>query len=334
MDSSLSLFFTTEEIVRRLSKKECTGGLHIFTANNAANLFFRGGVIVAANKGLMEGEELLKQVLEWKEPRFVWQNGMEPGPNLKAFEIDFDTFLARLKMAPKLEIAGKTLSTEPPKGATDKIPPIHISIPTRAASTGRVALEVPDTALEPELAATGPVAIAKTSFTIPPPAEPELAATGPMTAARPTFAVPSEPRPPLEVTREEPAPSLTATKNMNAAPKVRLSYEESLLRKHQLALVAVDADGPRRMRLVRLTNLVGRNPACDFTVDHASVSRQHCVLEITDRGLHVKDLSTTNGTKVNGIPMDEGYINLGDKLTIGHLTFLVEKDEQEEAIAA
>ena len=300
--------------MRRLCKKECTGGLHIFTAKEAANIFFHNGVIVASNKGLMEGEEVLKQALDWKDTRFVWQDGMPPSANLKAVEIDFDTFVARLKMAPKLEIAGKTLSPEPPKTGTDKIPPVHISIPTRAASTGRVALE------NPNLAATGVM----TPVTAP--------AVEPEKIAPPVVL----PMPPVEVSRENtnPAPSLTATKNMNAAPKVRLSYEESLLRKHQLALVSVAGEESRRMRLVRLTNLVGRNPACDFTVDHASVSRQHCVLEITDRGLHVKDLSTTNGTKVNGIALDEGYINVGDKLTIGHLTFTVEKDEQEEAVAA
>jgi hypothetical protein len=317
MDSSLSLLFTTEEIVRRLCKKESTGGLHIFTAKEAANIFFLNGLIVAANKGLMEGEEVLKQALEWKDARFIWQPGLPPSANLKAVEIDFDSFLARLKMAPKLEIAGKTLSPEPPKSGTDKIPPIHISIPTRAASTGRVALEPAD------LAATGVLAHAHTATAVLEP----VAVTPPVVV----------PLPPVEVTRDDAAsaaPSLTATKNMNAAPKVRLSYEESLLRKHQLALVSLGEAGPRRMRLVRLTNLVGRNPACDFTVDHASVSRQHCVLEITDRGLHVKDLSTTNGTKVNGISLDEGYISVGDKLTIGHLTFVVEKDEQEEAVAA
>jgi pSer/pThr/pTyr-binding forkhead associated (FHA) protein len=48
-----------------------------------------------------------------------------------------------------------------------------------------------------------------------------------------------------------------------------------------------------------------------------------------ERGLHVKDLSTTNGTKVNGIPLTEGYVSVGDKLTIGHLEFVVEKDEPE-----
>ena len=67
----------------------------------------------------------------------------------------------------------------------------------------------------------------------------------------------------------------------------------------------------QRLRIIRASNLVGRNPACDFTMNHGSVSRQHCLLQITERGLHVKDLSTTNGTKVNGIKMTEGYVGVG-----------------------
>jgi pSer/pThr/pTyr-binding forkhead associated (FHA) protein len=41
--------------------------------------------------------------------------------------------------------------------------------------------------------------------------------------------------------------------------------------------------------------------------------------------LLVKDMNTTNGTKVNGTVMKEGYVNVGDKLTIGHLPFVLEK---------
>ena len=49
-------------------------------------------------------------------------------------------------------------------------------------------------------------------------------------------------------------------------------------------------------------------------------------MQITDRGLHIKDLGTTNGTKINGSSITEGYVNPGDQLTMGHLVFVVEKE--------
>ncbi len=108
------------------------------------------------------------------------------------------------------------------------------------------------------------------------------------------------------------------------------SFEEALMRRHQLALVSTGDTPAMRLRIIRSSNIAGRNPACDFILNHSSISRQHCLLQITERGLHVKDLSTTNGTKVNGIKLTEGYVSVGDKLTIGHLDFIVEKDSLPE----
>ena len=44
---------------------------------------------------------------------------------------------------------------------------------------------------------------------------------------------------------------------------------------------------------------VGRAPRADFIVDAALVSRLHCRLTATDRGVEVVDLKSTNGTFVN-----------------------------------
>ena len=49
-------------------------------------------------------------------------------------------------------------------------------------------------------------------------------------------------------------------------------------------------------------------------MESKQVSRRHCLLQVTERGLLVKDLESTNGTFVNGIPMTDGYINDGDRL--------------------
>ena len=285
MDSDLLALFSPEEILRRLTQKGSTGGLHVFTAKESANIFLKDGAIVGAAKGLVEGEEVVRQVLDWKDARLVWQSDQPVTGHLKPLEIDFSHFLLQFRAAPKLEIAGRVLSEA---GKTGDLP--------RPASFVSSSQPLPKRS-----SATGPI-----------PAKSDAFKTAPI--------------PPEE-------PKLTATKSIGAIPAVRSAFEESLLRKFKFALVSVEDDLPCRLGITRPSILVGRNPACDFTLEHSSVSRQHCILQLTERGLLVRDLGTTNGTRVNGIALKEGYINVGDQLTIGHVKFLVEK-QTEEAIAA
>jgi len=124
---------------------------------------------------------------------------------------------------------------------------------------------------------------------------------------------------------ETPQVDLTATKNFNPTAEARAAHDDVLLAKYKLALVSSE-DREKRYKITRVSNLIGRSPACAIAISHPSISRQHCLLLLTDRGVHVKDLDTTNGTKVNGIVLKEGYINVGDKLILGHLGFVLEKE--------
>jgi hypothetical protein len=72
-----------------------------------------------------------------------------------------------------------------------------------------------------------------------------------------------------------------------------------------------------KLKVKKVTNVVGREGTCDIYVESNQVSRRHCLLQVTERGLLVKDLESTNGTFVNGIPMTDGYINDGDRLSLG-----------------
>jgi hypothetical protein len=74
---------------------------------------------------------------------------------------------------------------------------------------------------------------------------------------------------------------------------------------------------------------VGRREDCDFRVDHKSVSKQHCVLVKTDGVVLVRDLGSTNGTRVNGtrvrratlVPNDEiAFAGIKYRLAVGRPT--------------
>jgi len=89
----------------------------------------------------------------------------------------------------------------------------------------------------------------------------------------------------------------------------------------------LESDGDDRM-LLRIppgsVKTIGRGARADFIVDAALVSRVHCRLTADGSGqLVVEDLSSTNGTTVNGAPVTRAVIRTGDKLAVGRVTFLV-----------
>ena len=72
---------------------------------------------------------------------------------------------------------------------------------------------------------------------------------------------------------------------------------------------------------------MGRAPGADFVVDAALVSRVHCRLTLnTINELELEDLSSTNGTFVNGKKVARVTLNDGDKLAVGRVTFVVNSD--------
>jgi hypothetical protein len=75
----------------------------------------------------------------------------------------------------------------------------------------------------------------------------------------------------------------------------------------------IPAEGGEPVMLSCAVTVVGRKDDCDLQIDHKSISKQHCVLVQTDGLVFVRDLGSTNGTRVNGqrirraamIPNDE-----------------------------
>src|SRR5262245_64531411 len=62
----------------------------------------------------------------------------------------------------------------------------------------------------------------------------------------------------------------------------------------------VPLDGGPPIEIAKDLTLVGRKEDCDLRLDHKSVSKMHCVIVKTDGLLLLRDLGSTNGTRVNG----------------------------------
>ena len=71
---------------------------------------------------------------------------------------------------------------------------------------------------------------------------------------------------------------------------------------------------------------VGRATRADFVLDAALVSRLHCRLEAGDDTLEVVDLSSTNGTFVNGKRIERARLASGDTLRVGRVELTVARN--------
>jgi pSer/pThr/pTyr-binding forkhead associated (FHA) protein len=85
----------------------------------------------------------------------------------------------------------------------------------------------------------------------------------------------------------------------------------------------VSQDGDISHDLVKDMILVGRDEDCDLRLDHKSVSKLHCVIVKTDGLLLVRDLGSTNGTRVNGQRVRRAALLPNDILAIANLKFTV-----------
>jgi pSer/pThr/pTyr-binding forkhead associated (FHA) protein len=70
--------------------------------------------------------------------------------------------------------------------------------------------------------------------------------------------------------------------------------------------------------------LVGRKEDCDLRLDHKSVSKLHCVIVKTDGLLLVRDLGSTNGTRVNGQRVRRAALLPNDQLQVASLRYTVQ----------
>jgi pSer/pThr/pTyr-binding forkhead associated (FHA) protein len=70
--------------------------------------------------------------------------------------------------------------------------------------------------------------------------------------------------------------------------------------------------------------MFGRGPECDVRPNSDLVSRQHCLVQITDDRAVIRDLGSRNGTLVNGqLVVGERELVNGDTIQIGPLVLEV-----------
>lgn len=86
----------------------------------------------------------------------------------------------------------------------------------------------------------------------------------------------------------------------------------------------IPQSGGTPITIDRDLTLVGRNRhICDLHLNHSSVSKVHCLIAKTDGLLFIRDLGSSNGTRVNGQRVSRGALLPGDTLSFANIKFKV-----------
>jgi len=87
---------------------------------------------------------------------------------------------------------------------------------------------------------------------------------------------------------------------------------------------------PARFAVNRVLVLMGRTEGCKIRLMDSSVSKYHCSLIRTPRGVWVVDLLSRNGIWVNGANVPWARLEQGDRLEIGAFVLRLHYDEPED----
>src|SRR5262245_60860163 len=82
-------------------------------------------------------------------------------------------------------------------------------------------------------------------------------------------------------------------------------------------------DGGTPVEVAKEMMLSGLQEDCDLRLDHKSGSKMHCVLVKTDGVVLLRDLGSTNGTRVNGTRVRRAALLPNDKLSVANFHFRI-----------
>jgi pSer/pThr/pTyr-binding forkhead associated (FHA) protein len=86
--------------------------------------------------------------------------------------------------------------------------------------------------------------------------------------------------------------------------------------------LVLDCDGVDVIRheVVGDVVAIGRAPSNDVVIDDPTVSAEHALLTKSPTGYRLKDLSSTNGTQINGISVTDAELKDGAEVRFGYVT--------------
>jgi len=93
----------------------------------------------------------------------------------------------------------------------------------------------------------------------------------------------------------------------------------------------IPLEGGEPVELQRDVCVVGRKDDCDVRLDHKSISKQHCILVQTDGTALLRDLGSTNGTRVNGTRVRRAMLLPNDVVAFAGFKYRIAYGAQDVA---
>ncbi|MEO7096004.1 MAG: sigma 54-interacting transcriptional regulator, partial [Polyangiales bacterium] len=117
-------------------------------------------------------------------------------------------------------------------------------------------------------------------------------------------------------------------------PRLAGQLSEMLGRSSELHLVAMDllvVDGPdagQQFRLDPGTSRLGTSAGCQVRLTDKTVSRVHCELELQRSSVRVVDDGSTNGTTIDGVPIQRADLRPGPLLRVGSSSLRLQRSDE------
>ncbi len=131
--------------------------------------------------------------------------------------------------------------------------------------------------------------------------------------------------PPVAVPQYQPPPTYQPPTYQPPAAHQPPPYAEPPRGPAYRAQLVVDGT-PRSVELTTGSNIIGRGSESDLQLMDQGVSRRHADVHIVDRVATVYDLSSTNGTSVNGRNVQTQELQHGDVIRVGHTRLVFHED--------
>lgn len=96
----------------------------------------------------------------------------------------------------------------------------------------------------------------------------------------------------------------------------------------------IPVDGSPPIDILKDLTVVGRKEGCDLCIHHKSISKMHCVIVKAEGLLLLRDLGSTNGTRVNGQRVRRAILLPNDQLSIASHKYRVHLGPDEPSVVA
>ncbi len=124
-----------------------------------------------------------------------------------------------------------------------------------------------------------------------------------------------------------------STSPMPRTARVRLDAKTGNFETSKYTVEVLTGAEKGRRFTVDGTAFVGSHPDCDIALTEASVSRHHAELQVTPEGLRVRDVGSTNGTRLGGAKIDSALIEFEGELALGQARIRVKLERESPTTA-